>query len=593
MNLNNDYFERMRFFFFFFLILQISFAQVSKVTSYTIGGNFGTPSSKSHTYTDNHSKYITTLQDMPTGAFSVGTGVTKLNECDEVEWSNIYVKHANPYYKADITLETGTTNVYVTGIYSVASINYLSVLKLDEYGNVIFSKFYDFGSDIISNYYTNYSTSTGGLVVSAKYAPLGGGSSYTCLIHLDNTGNVLNASKHFDTYSGISSAKISDDIYIHRSSSHIYQVRTNGQVDWAMKYGTAFQYSNFFNMIKQNDGYVMVVSRSSDHFLAKIDFSGNLLWVTDVKTLSPYPPVIVKNKNNQILMCTYISNNGTNVPLLITFDSDGHNLNEEIITDLDVDVSTFPSISKSPYGNINLAYPSGTTTSVVYLQNVEASLCKEPISIPEVENVLDVSYASTAAQSYPLILDAVYNIDITLWDLYTSDSVRCNPITEVDSIFSTAVIDCNSNYVHSGDSTYSYYWPHDGSTNAEKILDSVGVYLVEIENCFSKITKTITVTSICGCTLNIPNAFTPNNDQLNDVFEIYDNCGIQSFEIYIYDRWGKRIFHSKDLQKRWDGTYNDSPVKSDVYYYKIQYTPLSVNDITQTKTTEGLVTVLY
>lgn len=582
----------MRFFLFFFFCIQITFAQVSKVTSYSIGSTTGQLST-SHAYTPNHSKYISTLQDMPTGALSIGIGVTKLNECDEVEWSNIYVKHAHPYSKAQITLEKGSDNIYVTSAYNTNGYKYLSVLKLDALGNVIFSKYYDFGNDLFSNDYTNFSTSSGGLVISAKYAPLGGGSSNTTLIHLDANGDLLNASKHYDTFSGISAAQVSDDTYIHRASGHMYQVKTNGQIEWAKYYGTAFQYSNFFNMVKQNDGYVMVISRSSEHFLAKVNLNGELLWVTDVKELSPFPPVIVGTKNNQIILTTYFYYNGDRVPLFITYDSDGNNLNESIISDIETEVLNYSSFSHTPSGHINLSYPSTLNNSVVYLQNVEYLDCKENISIPEVENLLDVSYTTIPGQSTPLTLNAVHDIEMTLWDLYVSDSVRCDPVFNTDSLVSNVLIDCTNGFEYNGNPNYTHYWPHDGSTDVDKTLDSVGTYIVEIENCFSKTTEIINVTSICGCTLNVPNAFTPNNDQVNDVFEIYDNCGIKSFEIDIYDRWGKRLFHSKDIENSWDGTYKGDPVKSDLYYYKIQYTPLAISSVIPSKIKDGVITVLY
>ncbi len=55
----------------------------------------------------------------------------------------------------------------------------------------------------------------------------------------------------------------------------------------------------------------------------------------------------------------------------------------------------------------------------------------------------------------------------------------------------------------------------------------------------------------------IPSAFTPNNDGKNDVF-IPVGLNISDFEMYIYDRWGEKIFHTNDLGKPWTGKVKNS-----------------------------------
>lgn len=52
----------------------------------------------------------------------------------------------------------------------------------------------------------------------------------------------------------------------------------------------------------------------------------------------------------------------------------------------------------------------------------------------------------------------------------------------------------------------------------------------------------------------IPNAFTPNNDGRNDVFRIPGNEFNKVLRFEVYDRWGRRVFHSFDRNAGWDGT---------------------------------------
>lgn len=70
--------------------------------------------------------------------------------------------------------------------------------------------------------------------------------------------------------------------------------------------------------------------------------------------------------------------------------------------------------------------------------------------------------------------------------------------------------------------------------------------------------------------LYIPNVFTPNGDGLNDVFNVR-GVGIseEGFLMQIFDRWGEKIYETRDLYKGWDGRKKDGNPKQDVYVYKI------------------------
>jgi gliding motility-associated-like protein len=52
----------------------------------------------------------------------------------------------------------------------------------------------------------------------------------------------------------------------------------------------------------------------------------------------------------------------------------------------------------------------------------------------------------------------------------------------------------------------------------------------------------------------VPNAFTPSNDGLNDVFRP-KGFGIVKYELNIFDRWGERVFHTTTFEEGWDGTF--------------------------------------
>ena len=68
----------------------------------------------------------------------------------------------------------------------------------------------------------------------------------------------------------------------------------------------------------------------------------------------------------------------------------------------------------------------------------------------------------------------------------------------------------------------------------------------------------------------IPNAFTPNGDNKNDAFFINTKL-ITSLNVGIFDRWGKLVFESNDLNFHWNGKdISGTELPEGVYTYKIK-----------------------
>jgi gliding motility-associated-like protein len=73
----------------------------------------------------------------------------------------------------------------------------------------------------------------------------------------------------------------------------------------------------------------------------------------------------------------------------------------------------------------------------------------------------------------------------------------------------------------------------------------------------------------------IPNAFTPNDDKLNDFFE-FDILGAKSIETSIFNRWGERVYFNANQSNgaingnAWDGKKDGKVVPSDTYLYQLK-----------------------
>ena len=64
----------------------------------------------------------------------------------------------------------------------------------------------------------------------------------------------------------------------------------------------------------------------------------------------------------------------------------------------------------------------------------------------------------------------------------------------------------------------------------------------------------------------IPTGFTPNNDNVNDFYEI-KNKGVDIiyFNLKIYNRLGQVVFSSNDIDSKWDGTFNGVKLHAQVF----------------------------
>jgi gliding motility-associated-like protein len=74
--------------------------------------------------------------------------------------------------------------------------------------------------------------------------------------------------------------------------------------------------------------------------------------------------------------------------------------------------------------------------------------------------------------------------------------------------------------------------------------------------------------------IQIPNAFTPNGDGLNDCFGVKFLGAISNLKLSVYDRWGNRVFYTTNPNQCWDGRYRDKELASGVFIYHVSATTL-------------------
>lgn len=188
-----------------------------------------------------------------------------------------------------------------------------------------------------------------------------------------------------------------------------------------------------------------------------------------------------------------------------------------------------------------------------------------------------------------------YTISGTLGQCSTTDEVRITvesqvQVTATGDIFIISGEQAQLFATVSGANTYLWTSaPVDANFNSS-ILNPVVKPLVTT-------TYTLTATNAIGCTasenvvvnvipycIKVKNAFSPNGDGINDIWQVYDqfDC-LKNIRLTVFNRYGSKVFESKDYRNDWDGRYKGKPVPDGTYYAVIDFLLVSGKTFT-TKT---------
>ncbi len=123
----------------------------------------------------------------------------------------------------------------------------------------------------------------------------------------------------------------------------------------------------------------------------------------------------------------------------------------------------------------------------------------------------------------------------------------------------------------------SYNWLNTQDLNCTSCSNPVAsprndyvycVNVIDANGCADTACTTILIDTSCA-NIFVPNAFTPNNDGLNDYIQFSNRC-IEELKFTIFNRWGQKVYASQGLDAKWDGTYKGEKQLISTYFYVLE-----------------------
>jgi gliding motility-associated-like protein len=210
-------------------------------------------------------------------------------------------------------------------------------------------------------------------------------------------------------------------------------------------------------------------------------------------------------------------------------------------------------------GNIesgsNTANPIVNATGTYYLEITDLFGCSSSDSIV----VSRITYAPVANNDY----------DTTTYETAVSISVLANDIDQDNTLDPTSL--SIEQYPENGD-VYVNYNDYTITYTPDNGFEGNDVFEYQICNLSEKCDYAYVYVVITPVDFFIPDAFTPNGDNINDYFEI---AGIEYYtnnSLTIVNRWGKQVYTAKNYgidttPTFWDGKWNNEDLPTGTYFY--------------------------
>jgi hypothetical protein len=228
---------------------------------------------------------------------------------------------------------------------------------------------------------------------------------------------------------------------------------------------------------------------------------------------------------------------------------------------------------------------------------LDTSICNGTSFIPNITgNTSSFIWSPTNGVSDPNIANPVLSPTTTTTYTVTGTLGFCSarriftvslyPTVIVDAGYPITITNGNTTQLQGTGTSGNYLWTPSSSLSAANILNPIASpsittqYVLTITtNAGCKNYDSVLVTVIPEC-VKLYNAFSPNGDGINENWIVTDDHCTSNVHAIVYNRYGTKVFESKDYHNNWNGTYNGKPIPDGTYYYVLNITDITGNRVT-------------
>ena len=230
------------------------------------------------------------------------------------------------------------------------------------------------------------------------------------------------------------------------------------------------------------------------------------------------------------------------------------------------DLATVAAPGNITTWNWNFGDPSAGIDNTSGNQN--PAHCYTKSGFYDVSLIVTTNNGCTGTLTIPQIVE-VYALPVAEFDTSQNPSSILEPLINFGNKSSLDVVYWNWNF---GDgASYSNTITPNPSHLYSDVSEAIYMVTLIVHNangCWDTVVHSVKIGP--DFTFYIPNAFTPNADGVNDTF-FGQGIGIKEYNIWIYDRWGNKVFHTDDISDGWNGNanYGKETAQQDVFVWKV------------------------
>ncbi|MEO7444534.1 MAG: gliding motility-associated C-terminal domain-containing protein [Ferruginibacter sp.] len=245
--------------------------------------------------------------------------------------------------------------------------------------------------------------------------------------------------------------------------------------------------------------------------------------------------------------------------------------------------------------NINVALTNNLSLSV----RGDTTICSgQNVALATTSNAASYSWTPTSGLANPAAQSPVaspaqttrYTVTATLGQCSKQASVNINVVNSVTVYAGSDIILISGEQATlnaSATGATSYLWTPASGLSATNILNPIAkptattLYTLTAKNdvgCTASDDLLVTVIPYC---IKVKNAFTPNGDGINDIWQVYDqyDC-LKNITVNVFNRYGARVYESRNYRNDWDGRYQGKSLPDGTYYAVVNFTLITGRVVT-------------